>query len=430
MRLLTLVLSEIRHRWINFLLTALCVAVAVGALVSSLTLLKADELNTNGLLAARTAEVEKAGKALEDAARKIQKGLGFNILILPEDQDLAVFQAEDAPTTSMPEKYVDQLANSKIVSINHLLPIITKKIEWPEMKRTAVITGTRGEVPLMHRALKKPLQDVVPEGTMIVGSLFAQAGQSDAPTVAVGDKVKLMGREFEITKIHPERGTSDDITAWINLGEAQELFGMQNLVNAILALECNCSAPDRIGQIRQEIAEILPGTQVLEQGKKALARAEMRTRAASLAEENLEQAKLHRDNVMAQRSELTSILVPLVVGIAATWIALLTLLNVRQRREEIGILRAIGLGAGQILQVLLGKSVLAGLVGGAVGVVAGFVVGSRLSELGDTPATQQLWQTGWFAAAFLAAPVLSMLAGCVPALMAAKADPAIVLADS
>ncbi len=430
MRLLTLVLSEIRHRWINFLLTALCVAIAVGAFVSSLTLLKSDELRTDGLLAARTAEVEEAGKSLEDAARKIQKGLGFNILILPADQDLAVFQANDTPTTSMPEKYVDQLANSKIVSINHLLPIITKKVEWPEMKRTAVVTGTRGEVPLMHRALKKPLQDVVPKGTMIVGSLFAQPGKTDAPTVAVGDKVTLMGREFEVTKIHPERGTGDDITVWINLNEAQELFGMQNLVNAILALECNCSAPDRIGQIRGEIAEILPGTQVLEQGKKALARAEMRTKAASLAKKNLEEARLHRDNVMAQRSELNSILVPLVIGIATTWIALLTLLNVRQRRGEIGILRAIGLGAGQILQVLLSKSVLAGLLGGAVGVLAGFVFGSRLGESGDASQAQQLWQTAPFVAAFLAAPLLSMLAGCVPALLAAKTDPATVLADS
>ena len=39
----------------------------------------------------------------------------------------------------------------------------------------------------------------------------------------------------------------------------QQMLGMENLVNAILALECNCATVDRIAELRGEIAKVLPG---------------------------------------------------------------------------------------------------------------------------------------------------------------------------
>lgn len=428
---LTLVLCEIRHRWISFLLTCLCVAIAVAAFVASLTLLRADEIRTTELLTDRQKEIEAAGAALEDSMRKITKGLGFNILVLPEDQDLGQLHADGTPNTTMPEDFVEKLANSDIVTINHLLPIVSRKIEWEEYDRSVIVTGTRGEVPLMHRALKKPLQDAVPRGTMIVGSELARAPQGDAPQIKPGSKVKLLGREFEVTKIHEERGTVDDITLWINLEEAQEMLGMQNLVNAILALECNCATEDRVAEIREDIAGILPGTQVIERGPPALARAEARNKAKETAEDNLASVQAHRESVHQQRTRLAGVLVPAIVIFAASWIALLTMLNVRQRRDEIGILRAIGLASGQILSVLLAKSVVAGVLGGLLGIVVGFGAGVSFGDLSGTAgAATRLWATGPAIAALITAPILSIVAGWIPALLAAKTDPATILAGS
>jgi hypothetical protein len=426
MKLITLVLCEIRHRFTSFVLTVLSVAVAVAAFVCSYYLLRTDELKTEELLTARQQEVEDAGSKLEDSMRKITKGLGFNILVLPGDQDLGELHAEGTPTTSMPEAYVTKLASSKIVTINHLLPIVAKKIEWPEMNRSVIVTGTRGEVPLAHRALKKPLQDAVPKGTMIVGAELGRAKDG----VAVGTKIKLMDREFVVTKIHEERGTADDITVWINLAEAQEMLKMQNLVNAILALECNCATEDRVAEIREEIAAILPGTQIVERGPPALARAEARNKAKETAVANLAAAKAGRKTIHDQRAKLAAVLVPLIVIIAATWIALLTLLNIRQRRSEIGILRAIGLGSGQILRVLLGKAAIAGVLGGLLGLAIGFFVGRGLGDPLSAEAAAGLGMTGPFLVALLAAPVLSVLAGWLPAMFAAKVDPATILSGS
>jgi len=288
--ILRLVVREILHRKVNFVLALVSVAVAVGALVGAKTLLRADAIRTQQILEEKQKEVEKAGAELQDAMRKIMKGLGFNIWILPKDQDLSELRLEHTASKTMPEEYAHRLANSRIMTINHLLPMITRKIQWPEQGNfTVVVVGTRGEVPLLHRLPKKPIIDHVPEGTMVIGQLVhKKLGLQE------GDTVKLLGREFTITKVYPERGTVDDITVWINLKEAQQLFGMQNLINAILALECNCTAQDRVAEVRQEVASILPGTQVIEVGPPALARAEARKKAAESAKAALEREKRTR----------------------------------------------------------------------------------------------------------------------------------------
>ena len=117
MNVLRLTLSEIRHRKLNFLLMLFSVTVAIACLVGALTLLRADEIRTQQLLEKKQQEVEQAGAELNDAMRKITKGLGFNVLILPEDQDLSELHLEGTLSSTMPEEYVERLANSSIVTI-------------------------------------------------------------------------------------------------------------------------------------------------------------------------------------------------------------------------------------------------------------------------------------------------------------------------
>ena len=163
------------------------------------------------------------------------------------------------------------------VTVNHLLPSVTKRVHWEEQNREVVVVGTRGEVPIQHRGLKKSLLDEVAVGKIVVGHEIHR--ELD---LKKSDKVQFKGREFTVSKLHAERGSVDDVTVWINLAEAQELLGMQNLINAILALECDCSG-DRISQIRDEISAILPGTQVVERYSQALTRAESRAKAKESA---------------------------------------------------------------------------------------------------------------------------------------------------
>lgn len=454
MNLAHLIFREIAHRKLSFLLSVLAVGIASLSIVAADLVVRRDAEVTRRIMAAKQAEtetaieeklqiVDAAGKDLEDAIRKQMKGLGFNVLILPENQDPAELHLHGSLSETMPESYVQRLAESKIMTVNHLLPTVLMQVRWPEQDLDVILYGTRGEVPIMHRALKKPLLDKVAPGQMVVGySIHQKLG------LAVGQKVKFMGREFTISQLHPQRGSSDDVTVWIDLGQAQEILDMENLVHAILALECEC-AGDRVAQIRAEISGILPGTQVIERHSQALARAEARTKAKQVAEQSLEaerqagQAALERELASRRRLErghrqLAQFLLPLVLILAAAAVGVLAYINVHYRREEIGILRALGLRTRQILVVFLGKAVLSGVVGGVLGVLVGLAAGALIGPVLDESAvsrsiglTQSIAASPGFVLTVLATPVLAVvlatLSSWIAAVMAANQDAAVVL---
>ena len=425
MTLFRLILQEMLHRKINFLLGLSSVVIAVACLIAALTLLQADEIQTTFILEQKADEVKQAGAALEDSMRKITKGLGFNILILPAKQDMNEFHLTGVISETMPEAYVKDLAESKIVTVNHLLPMVARKITWPEKKCDVILTGTRGEVPILHRALKKPLQQQVPKGSMVLGyQIQKKLGLSK------DDEVQLMGKKFKVTQTYPERGTADDSTVWINLEEAQELLGMQNLVNAILALECNCAAEDRVAQIRDEIGGILPGTQIIERGPPALARAEARNKAHETAVASLEQEKASRIQMIERHADFAAVLVPLVVLGCGAWIGFLSLENVRRRATEIGILRAIGLRSSQVFGIFIIKAILIGLIGAFIGYFLGYGIGI---SWGNLPASVNpetaLFSGRWLLLSLVFAPVLASLSSWIPALLAARQDPATILQE-
>ncbi|QDT97862.1 ABC transporter permease [Gimesia aquarii] len=425
MSLFRLIIQEMQHRKINFLLGLASVVVAVACLIASLTLLQADEIQTTFILEQKAKDVKQAGAELEDAMRKITKGLGFNILILPANQDLNEFYLTGIVSGSMPEENVKVLAESKIVTVNHLLPMVAKKITWPEKKCDVILTGTRGEVPLLHRALKKPLQQLVPKGTMVMGyQIQKKLG------LKPGDQTQLMGKNFKVTQCYPERGTADDSTVWINLEEAQELLGMQNLVNAILALECNCKAKDRVAQIRDEIGKILPGTQIIERGPPALARAEARNQAHASAVAAFKQEETNRLQMIKRHADFAAVLVPLVVLGCGAWIGFLSLENVRRRSTEIGVLRALGLRSVQVFGIFIIKAFVIGLVGALIGYFVGYGIGVTWGNLPASVNPEEVLFSGrWLLLSLVFAPILASLSSWVPALLATRVDPATILQE-
>jgi ABC-type lipoprotein release transport system permease subunit len=246
----------------------------------------------------------------------------------------------------------------------------------------------------------------------------------------IGDAAKFMGRPFFVAKVNPERGNKDDITVWINLSEAQELLGKKGLINGILALDCTCDTADRLSRIRPEIASILPDTQVIEYASQAIARAEARQRASVEAQSSLEREKESRSRLRREREAFAAVLVPVMLIGSCVWIGLLALGNVRDRRYEIGILRAFGLQSRQILVIFLGKAILIGLTGGLLGYLIGRSVGFLWSESpGEAALKIAFIEPDALLLALIIAPMLSAMASWLPALHAARQDPAIALRE-
>ena len=400
----------------NFALSVLSVMVASASFIGSVTLLRIHDLRTGQILEAKQDELANRMAELKDDTRKAMLKLGFNVVILPKDQNLADWYAEDYASKYMPEDYVHKLANSGIVTVRHFLPSLQQKIEWPERKRKIILVGARGEVPNLHKNPVKPMVQPVPPGTISFG--YELHRNLD---LKVGEKVKLMGKEFTIHACHKERGNKDDITAWIYLAEAQELLDKQGLINAILALECLCTG-DALPLIRKEIAAILPDTQVIERGSRALARAEARTKVEREARITLENEK-----------HLASILTPVVVTGCAVWVALLGFTNVRARREEIGVLRTLGVSAKSVLVMFVSRHILVGVLGGALGFCAGVLAAVYFSAALEGT---RIWitGTGLSVAGLLVlsvggAAALAVIAGWIPTMTAIRQDPAEVLRE-
>lgn len=405
MKLPKLIFAEIKHRFAAFLVALLVVAGVVFCLAATFASLEAFDDETEQRLEKLQQGTDKRMADLENQIRKSMKGLGFNVHIYPASQDLGKVYEQGYATETMPEEYVHRLAESKIVTVNHLLPRLSQRVLWSEEERTIVLIGIKGQVPISHRSQKKPIMMPVEKGSIVLGyELHRSSG------LKVGDKVTLNGKEFAVAKAHPQRGTLDDITAWIPLDEAQEMLGKPGRINAILALGCNCNSVDRLGQIRKELGVILPDTKIIEVESKALARAEARNKVGAEAAASKKAVVETRSAARAEREKFNQVLVPLVLVGGLIGVAALSFLNTRVREAELGTLRALGFSGGKVLSLILGRAVVIGLLGAAAGALVIFLSGYEVSNK----------TMAWL---LVVAPVLTVAAAWLPAFSAMQRDP-------
>ena len=427
MKIRQLVIKEILHRKLNFCLIVSAIIIATTSLICSVMLLHVYDLRTNEILHKKEAELKTSMDELKDDTRKSMLKLGFNLVILPDDQNLADWYLDDFSTKYMPESYADTLAASDIIYIRHILPSLQEKITWPEQNRTIILVGTRGEVPNLHLSPQKPMVQQVPEGTIILGYEL-----HTSLNIKVNDKIELMGRTFTVKDCYEERGSKDDITAWISLKEAQELLRKEGKINAILALKCLC-ADSELPVIRKEVATILPGTLVIEQGSKVIAREEARTQVANEAAMTLEKEKIGREKIGNERKRMVTILIPVTLLSCALWVAFMGFINVRSRRKEIGILRAVGVSARTIFMLFTWKHILMGITGGIAGLIlSGAITFIFTMSMGTI-------QVELFGSAYLilklvivsiiGAVFLTVAAGWIPSIIASGQDPAEILRE-
>ncbi len=425
MSLWHLIIKEMGLRWLNFLLAVSAVILAVGCIIGSMVCLQQFNSMSDALIATKEAAVAKQIANMEDEFRQITKRMGFNILVLPKEQSLTNFYAESYADQTMPESYAATLADAPdIVTIRHLLPMLQAKIRWPEQKRKILLIGVKGEMPWAHRSNLKPLQAPVASGQVAVGYELHQS-----LSLAQGESLDFMGKTFEIAALHDERGTIDDITLWISLEDAQQMLDKPGLISAMMALECQCAWAN-LPKVRQEIQGILPDTQVIELSGKALARAETRKSATNNAKALLEREKATRITMAEKTERMIALIIPLIMTACTLVVGVLAWINIRERRIEIGIFRAMGLQTRAILIVFMGKAAVLGMLGGLLGV--GLGIGLFLA-LGPESMTarmghaKSLWP--WCMTLVCVTPVVTLGTSWVPCLWALQQDPANVLCE-
>jgi hypothetical protein len=440
MNALRLLLAEIGYRKLNFALAVAAVAVAVALFVAGPMLVEGYSRQTHVELdalqqrvvesAARLAKAEQESAAelafLEDETRKVMRDLGFNLMLVHRDTDIVQFLANRVPSLDMPQEYVQQLARDKrLTLITHLVGTLRTKIPW--QGRDVYLTGYLPETPQSHMRHETPMGYVVQPGTVLLGY---QLGKQHKP----GDSVQIQDKSFRVAAILPEQGTEEDSSLTLNLADAQSLLKRPGKINLILALECKCTE-NALPQIRRQLNAALPATQVLRDTSKATARTKQRAlvsekhreivarQKAALEERKqaLADTAARRERIQSLLENLLGVVTPLAVLVAAVWVGLLMLANVRERRTEIGIFRALGKTSTSIATLFLGKALLVGLVGGAIGLALGVAVASLL--------VVPLLRADVLLAALLGAPLVAAVASYLPTLAALAQDPAAALRD-
>jgi ABC-type antimicrobial peptide transport system permease subunit len=212
------------------------------------------------------------------------------------------------------------------------------------------------------------------------------------------------------------------------------MLDKEGKINAIIALQCMCTGIHFKEKVVSDVKSVLPDTKVVIKQAKAMARAKARISAKESAEKTLEREKESREELREEREGLAAVLVPIVLGASAIWIGLTAMVNVRERRGEIAVLRAVGLRAYHILSLFLSKAVMIGILGGAIGYGAGFLAGRYLEVMlsnggGNPVGAAALFQPGVLALALILAPCLAAAATFIPATLAAYQDPADILSE-
>ena len=436
------------HRKLNFVFSFVAVMTAATLFVAGPTILRGYQRDSAQRLTEMQQETdqtlgameEKAGQdlvSLDKRTRRIMRDLGFNLRIVHKNTDLTQLFAKFV-SFDMPESYVEKLASSpEITKIVHLVATLKQMVEVDGQSR--LLVGFAPESTQSHIEQKSPMGFQIKPGTVYLGHVAAKKEQG---MYQVGDKIKVLENEFSVARVLPLDGSENDIAIAMHLKDAQRVLKKPALISEIVALGCKCKTVNRIEEITAQLETVLPDTQVIELRMQAIAREDQRKLVTKYNAQQMEDYKSTRKKIVDEEEAgkatvlnvlegVTNYVIPLIVLVCVIWIGLLAWSNVRERRAEIGLLRALGRNTNHIIVLFLGKAVLIGVLGGIVGCAVGsfFAIQLAQTSLFDGSLAHFQPATGILFATVLGAPLLAAMASYLPTLLAIRQDPAVVLMD-
>jgi ABC-type antimicrobial peptide transport system permease subunit len=228
--------------------------------------------------------------------------------------------------------------------------------------------------------------------------LLLGKGAAESMNKEVGETLRLTGGTFRIVGIYETGDAFEEAAAVIPLKEAQQLLLQPRRVSTYYI---RLRDPDDEARLRLRVERHLP------------------------------KLSLSSTSEFADRQEMIKYLAGVAWGIAALAVLIggLVMMNtlfmsVFERTREIGLLRAIGWGRGQVLRLILGESLvfaaLGGLLGTGLGVLGTYAMrgsGTAFGAYGGA-FTPQL-----FIQAYVTVLVLGLVGGLYPAWWASRLQP-------
>jgi putative ABC transport system permease protein len=338
-----------------------------------------------------------------DVGNKLDE-FGANILIVPRSNSLslsygglsvpsATFDVEDL--TGQDVARVWTIPNAGNISI-----VAPKLLSVAEIgAQSVLVAGVDFESELRIKPWWQ-LEGRAPQtdDQAVVGSRVA-----DLLDLAVGSPVQVGGETFQVVAVLAENGQQDDDMLFVDLAAAQRALQRPGAVSLVevAALCTACPIEDMVAQIQRT----LPQARVTA----------------------LRQAVTLRMEMVGQLMRFSWALSAVVLVIGGLVVLTTMLGAVSERKQEIGVLRAIGFRRRHIVNVILTEATLVSVLGGVLGWLVGMGIAVVLTPMVtqvDLPIRWDPLMAWW---AVFTALVVGVLASVYPAVRAARLDPTTAL---
>jgi putative ABC transport system permease protein len=338
-----------------------------------------------------------------DVGNKLDE-FGANILVVPHSNSLSL--SYGGLTVSSATFDVGELTDRDVAQIwtipnaRNLSIVAPKLLSAAEVgERSVLVAGVDFESELRLKPWWA-LEGSEPgaDDHAIVGSRVAEL-----LGLSLGSLVQVGGQTFQMVAVLAENGQQDDDMLFVDLGAAQRALNRPGVVSLIEVAALCTACP--IEQMVSQIQAALPQARV----------------------SALRQAVTLRMEMVGQLMRF-SWAVSAVVLVIGGLVVLTTMLGaVTERKQEIGVLRAVGFRRRHIVNIILTEATLVSLLGGLLGWLTGMGTAVVLAPLVTQASLPVSWDPLLALWAVTIALVVGVAASVYPAVRAARLDPTTAL---
>jgi putative ABC transport system permease protein len=338
-----------------------------------------------------------------DVATKLDE-YGANIIIVPQSNGLSLSYGGVAVASAPYD--VAQLSLADLDGIQTIKNARNISVVAPKLLGSFTISGQSILAAGVRFADEIRLKQWWRlEGREPTGPDEVLAGRrlADALRLEPGSELQVRGRTFHVAGVLEENGSQDDDILFIDLTTAQQILDKPGSVSMVevAALCTACPVEDMV----EQIAAVLPDARVTA----------------------LRQAVTLRMETVGQLMRFALVVSVVVVAIGALVVLTTMLGAVGERRQEIGLFRALGFRQRHVIQIILGEAAAMTLAGGIAGWLLGMAVAVLLTPRLGGVTTSVVWDPRLALAAIIGSVLVGLLASLYPALYASQLDPSTAL---
>ena len=346
------------------------------------------------------------------------KSLGSNLLIvLPGRSETTGGLPPLMGTTPRDLTVDDAMSLKRIAQVAEVAPLVigAAPVSNGNLEREITVAGTTAGMQIvldleLARGRFLPAGDPNDESAhcVIGDKVAAELYPNQQP---LGQWLRVGERRFRVTGILKKRDqvigmdTSDSV--YIPVASAQSLFNAPSLFRILIQMK----GPDQLEVGKQQIQKIIKQ------------RHDGEDDVTIIAQDALVGTF---DRILSMLTYAVAAIAAISLLVAGILIMNVMMISVSQRKAEIGLLKAMGAPTHQVLSLFLTEALMLSLLGGLVGLLAGYGGARALNHwLPGFEVATPAWAV---IAALIVTFLTGLLFGSIPARKAAKLDPVLALA--